>query len=304
MIEQALRAWGWTGTVPEIPAQAEASVARSSAASIVSSYWDDHEYRPRRLLPSIQIVGIPWDLPPNVVHILDLDPALVLGAMTKSPELADLSQVSETPALALQRLFGATQNLIRRLGPLAVFNSLVQFALFAFLAGAHYAPTKNQAEHAAKAGEALLREFLPDLSRQMTRIPDRLAKMQRAFQQTYVHADRVRQELEAKGVTPSVLARARRLFGRRTRHSDLARWQRMTVHAMAVDALAAQHGLSGRAVRDQLRLADKADQIGTAWRQFVEHLASRPDAEQQRILTAFVLPTPQPVPPSPAPSAA
>src|SRR5207245_1978630 len=97
--------------------------------------------------------------------------------------------------------------------------------------------------------------------------------------------------------------RARRLLGRRTRHSDLARWQRMTIHAIAVDIFAMRHRLSVKAVRDQLRLGEKADEIGRAWAEFVNFLAARPESEQQRILTALSPPAPPPPPPPVTPSA-
>ena len=212
LIEQPLRAWGFTGTVPNLPTPAEDPVARITAASIVSGYWEAHEHRSRQLLPSIQIIGIPWETPPNVVHVLDLDPELIRLAVAKSPEFKDLHRVLDTPALAFDRLFGAAQNLIRRLGPLALFSQLVQFTLFAFLTGAHHAPSKQQAERAADAADALLAEFLPDLSRQMTRTPDRLARLRQAFQQTYDRVTQIRQELDTEGVTAGLLARARRLL--------------------------------------------------------------------------------------------
>ncbi len=241
LIEQPLRAWGVTGTVPDLPAHAEDPVARITAASIVAGYWEAHEYRPRLFLPSIEIIGIPWETPSNVVHVLDLDPELIRIALAKSPELKDPNRGSETPALAFYRLFGAAQALIRRLGPLALFSQLVQFTLFAFLTGAHHAPSKQEAERAAEAADALLVEFLPDLSRQMTRTPDRLAQVRQAFQQTYARATLIRQELDTKGATSDILARARRLLGRGIGPSDLARWQRMTIHAMAVDAFVTRH---------------------------------------------------------------
>ncbi len=302
LIEQPLRAWGLTGPIPNLPAYAEDHVARITAASIVSTYWDAHPYRPRCFLPSVQIIGVPWETLPNGVHVLDLDPALVRIALTKSPELKDLDRVSETPTLALYRLFGATQNLIRRLGPLALFNQLVQLTLFLFLATARQAPTKDAAERAADAADALLLEFLPDLSRQMTRTPERLTQMRQAFQQTHDHAIEIRKALEMTGVTSGILARARLLLGRRVNQSDLMRWQRMTVHAVAVDAFTMRHRLSVKAVRDQLRLGEKADEIGRTWAEFVTFLGGRPESEQQRILTALSPPAP-PAPPPAAPSA-
>ena len=137
----------------------------------------------------------------------------------------------------------------------------------------------------------------------MTRTPDRLAQMRQAFQQTHAHATQLRQALDTRGVATDSLARARRLLGRRIRPRDLARWQRMTAHAMAVDAFAMRHRLSAKAVRDQLRLAEKADDIGRAWGEFATFLAARPEAEQQRILTALSPLMPPPAPPSGTPSA-
>jgi len=190
--------------------------------------------------------------------------------------------------------------LIRRLGPLAVLNPLVQFTLFTFLTGAHHAPSRQEAERAADAADALLREFLPDLSRQMSRTPDRLAQLQAAFQQTHDHAAQIHQALAATGVTSQLVARAQRVWGRRIRPSHLARWQRMTLHAMAVEAFATQNRASAETVRDQLRLAGKAEEIRTAWREFCTFLATRPIADQMRILGALSLPAP-PLAPPPAP---
>ncbi len=303
LVEQPLRAWGLTGAIPQVPEHAEGPIVRIGAAGIVSDYWDAHPYQAGLFLPPILIIGPPWETPPNMVHILDLDPKLVRIAVTKSRELEQLDRVAETPSLALQRLFGAALGLIRRLGPPAVFTPLVQLALFVFLTGAHQAPSKVHAERAADAAGALLREFLPDLSRQLTRTPDRLAEMREAFQQTYAQATRIREEFDTAGVTPRLLARARGLLGRRTRPGELARWLRMTAHAMAVEAFAVRHHLSAKAVRDQLRLAEKAADIGGAWGEFVKFLAARPNAEQQRILATLLPPALPPTPPSAARSA-
>lgn len=109
LVEQPLRAWGFTDQVPRLPAEAEDPVARTTAASTVAAYWEVHEFRSGYVLPSIQIFGVPWDTPPNVVHVLDLDPDLIRIAMTKAPEFKHLQRVATTPALAFARLFGAAQ---------------------------------------------------------------------------------------------------------------------------------------------------------------------------------------------------
>jgi hypothetical protein len=89
---------------------------------------------------------------------------------------------------------------------------------------------------------------------------------------------------------PSViLARAKDWFGARTDYRDLRRWERKSDTAIAMEILAGRLGIGLKALRDQRRLADKAQDIAEAWQTFVDYLKTRSDVEQRRIAEALAV---------------
>ncbi len=292
LFESVLKRMGWpAAALPELPQGAQRLVVRGAAANIVVGYWAEHEYRPGAFLPPIMIRGVPWDTFPHAIHLLDLDVDRISTALEHiqllgSADPSAVRQLSEAPHDALL-LLGAAQSTIRTLGPLAVFDPGVHAALFTWLRTAHYAPTKEEAAVAAKAAAGLLDEFLPDLSRRMTRTPERLDEVQGVFKDLLKKVERVMHALRSQGPTTQVLSLARAELGPGIARRDLAGWRRREARAVALERLAHARRGSVKALTEQLRLAEKAAAIDEAWEEFLTHLQTLPDAQQQAILTAL-----------------
>jgi len=291
LTESALRRIGRPGPLPDLPAEAEDIAARGGAASIVATYWAEHEYRPGVFLPPVMSHGLPWDTFPDAIHVLDLDAGHIRTSLKHVPELKQLDavtleRISKQPHDALF-LLGAALRMVRARGPLAAFDGLVQVTLFIWLWSAHYAPTRKAAEFAADCAAELLDAFKPDLSRHMTRTPERLDELQRVFTETVEKVKRINHELRSEGLTKRVLALARNQIGPRIGRHDISRWQRMDTRTVATESLARERRISVKSLKEQLRLAEKAQAIDEAWDEFLVHLRTRPMAEQQRIQTAL-----------------
>jgi hypothetical protein len=278
---------------------------RGGAATIVASYWAQQEHRPGVFLPPVMSRGVPWDTFPDAIHVLDLDPDQIRAALQHlapfdTLDAAGLARLSEPPN-DLFLLFGSAQTTIRALGALAVFDPIVQVALFEWLRVAHYTPAKDEAAFAANHAAQLLDEFLPDLSRRMIRIPERLAEVDTALRKLVKKVEPVRQALRGEGLTTKVLAQARAELGARVTRLDLARWQRMDTRAIAIERLARARGRSVKAVAEQLRLAEKAAAIDQSWEEFLTYLRMLPEPQQRAIVNALPPPLRSPTKP-PGPS--
>jgi len=197
------------GRVPPLdplPPHADVAVARLIGANIVADYWAGRPYASRRCLPPIVTVGVPWAVWPDRVHFLDLSPELTRRALLRSRALADIDRATRAPAQLppAPALLGASAMVfVRLLHSAAVLVPVFQQALYTLLVTAHYAPEKPEAEAAARMAGSLFHALLPDLSRHMTRRPDQLAQVRRAFEATLPKATRLHAALATDGVTPA-----------------------------------------------------------------------------------------------------
>jgi hypothetical protein len=157
------------------------------------------------------ISGVPWDPLPDHVHVFDLTPGQIRQS---APNTAAIRQwrraqreLSEEDILPL--LHGASHAIIRRFGPRAVFNPVVQAALFYWLTFAQYASTKTEAEYAAFGADALLDAFRANLSRRVERTPTRLASIQKTFAELLTRARTFKTLQESQHGQAALLAKAR-----------------------------------------------------------------------------------------------
>src|SRR5262249_31818889 len=163
---------------------------------------------------------------------------------------------------------------VRLLHSAAVLVPVFQQALYSLLVTAHYAPEKPQAETAARMAANLFHTLLPDLSRHMTRRPDQLAQVRRAFETILPKATRLHAALATAGLTPAAVSLARALFGARVSRKDVTRWVGQPARELALAALAAQRHKTRKTLQDQLRLWEKADGVRESWQEFVRYWAT------------------------------
>jgi hypothetical protein len=173
---------------------------------------------------------------------------------------------------------------VRLLHSAAVLVPVFQQALYTLLVTAHYAPEKPDAEAAARMAASLFRALLPDLSRHMTRRPDQLAHVRRAFEATLPKATRLHAALATDGVTPAGVSLARALFGARVSRQDVTRWVGQPARELALAALAARLHKTRKTLQDQLRLWEKADGVRESWQEFMRYWATLSEAERRRAL--------------------
>ena len=277
--------------LPSLTPDEEGMAIRAGTANIVATYWAQHEYRRGMLLPPIMISGGPWDSLPDRIHVLDLSPDQIRRAAPKpaAPAQWAAAQRKLGEADTLPLLLGAAHGMIERFGPWAIFNPVVLAALFYWLLFAQYAPTKPEAEYAADAADSLLDAFRPNLSRRLSRTPDRLTGIQQEFSELLARARQLKELQQSQHPGRALLARAREWFGARVDGRDLRRWELMTATPIAMDVLKSQRGLSARALRDLRRLADDAEEIAAAWQRFLEYLKTRSEQDQRRITGALPL---------------
>ncbi len=262
-------------------------MARLIGANIVADYWADRPYASRLCLPPIVTIGVPWAVWPDRVHVLDLSPELTRRALLRSRALADLDRATRVPAALppAPTLLGASAIVFVRLAhSAAVLVPAFQQALYSLLVTAHYAPEKPEAEAAARMAASLFHALLPDLSRHMTRRPDQLAHVRRAFEATLPKATRLHAALATDGVTSLGVSLARALFGARVSSKDVTRWVGCSVRDLALAALAARLHKSRKTLQDQLRLWEKADGVRESWQEFVGYWATLSEAERHRAL--------------------
>jgi hypothetical protein len=239
------------------------------------------------------INSVPWDVLPDHIHVLDLTPEQIRAASVSSSAVISAVKAAQqglTDAETLPLLFGAARGMIDRFGPIALFSPIVPTALFACLTIARYAPTKNAAEDGARAADVLLDSLRADLSRRLVRSSDRLDATRQAFERLLTRARELKSLLRARRPPGVILAKAKDWFGARIDSRDLRRWDRMTDTAIAMEILAGRLGIGLKALRDQRRLADKAQDIAEAWQTFVDYLTARSDVEQRRITEALAVP--------------
>ena len=278
------------GRVPPLdplPSHADIAVARLIGANIVADYWADRPYASRRCLPPIVTVGVPWAVWPDRVHVLDLSPELTRRALLRSRALADIDRATRAPAPwpPAPALLGASAMVfVRLLHSAAVLVPVFQQALYTLLVTAHYAPEKPDAEAAARMAASLFHALLPDLSRHMTRRPDQLVQVRRAFEATLAKTTRLHAALATAGVTPAGVSLARALFGARVSRKDVTRWVGQPARDLALAALAAQLHKTRKTLQDQLRLWEKADGVRESWQEFLRDWATRSEAERHRAL--------------------
>lgn len=290
---------GSDAAIGTLPAEVERTIARVGAANMVATHWAHHEYRPRMILPAVMINSVPWDILPDRIHVLDLTPQHILAASVPGRTAitavrAARRGLSEADKPAL--LFGAAHGMIDRFGPLALLSPVVIAAIVSYLSLAQYAPTKNAADDGARAADVLLDALRADLSRRLVRSSDRLPAMRRAFERLLTRAREFKELLQSHRPPRVVLATAKDWFGAWVDYRDLRRWERHTPTAIATEVLADQLGIGQKALRDQRRLADTAQDIAEAWQAFVAYLKTRPHVEQRRITEALAVPASQPQP--------
>lgn len=278
------------GQVPPLaalPPHADVAVARLIGANIVAAHWADHPYERRMCLPPVVTVGVPWVVWPDRVHFLDLPPELTSRALLRSRALADVERATRTPpesppAPAL--LGAAAMVLVRLLHSAAVLVPVFQQALYTLLVTAHYASEKAEAEAAARMAASVVHALLPDLSRHMTRRPDQLAQVRRAFEASLPKATRLHAALATYGVTPSGLSQARALFGARVSGRDLARWIGRPARDLALAVLVARLNKSRKTLQDQLRLWEKAEGVRESWQEFGRYWVTLSEDQRHRAL--------------------
>jgi len=286
---RALAMLGRTEEFRKLTCDEEDQLIRGGVADMIATYWAQHEYRRGRLLPPIMISGGPWDILPDRIHILDLSPDQIRQAAPKRTVFAQWSaaqrKLRQIDTLPL--LLGAAHGIIERFGPWAVFNPVVLTALFYSLLVGQYAPTRPGADDATAAADSLLDAFRPNLSRRLSRTPDQLTGIQQDFSELLTRARQLKELQQAQHRRRALLAKARDWFGARVDDRDLRRWEPMTATAIAMEVLKSQRGRSAKALRDLRRLAERADDIATAWQRFLEHLKTRPKEDQRRIMGAL-----------------
>jgi len=270
----------------ELNPDEEAVLVRAAAANIVAAYWGAREHRRGILLPKIMIRGVPWDTLPTHIHVLDLSPEQIRQATPEPSEVAQYAKaqqhIGEGETMAF--LHGAARNVIEQLGPWAVFDPVVLTPLFYWLVYAQHAPSKEDARRAAAAADSLLDALRPDLSRHVSRTSEKLT---RSSDEALGRARQLRELLHGPLPLPAIRAKARDWFGARVDDRDLRRWKSMTDADIAADLLRSETGLSKKAVRDLRRLAGQAEAVSTAWQEFGEHLKTRPEPDQRRVLGAL-----------------
>lgn len=284
---------GRDDAIGTLSAEVERTIARIGAADIVATHWTHQEYRPRVVLPPIMTNSVPWDVLPDHIHVLDLTSEQIRAASVSSSEVigaVKATQQTLTEVETLSLLFGAARGMIDRFGPIALFSPIVPTALFYCLTIARYAPTKNAAEDGARAADVLLDALRADLSRRLVRSSDRLDATRQAFERLLTRARELKTLLRSHRPPSGILAKAKDWFGARIDYRDLRRWERKTDTAIAMEILAGQLGISLKALRDQRRLADKAQDIAEAWQAFVDYLKTRSDGEQRRTTEALSVP--------------
>ncbi len=297
--ERIIRRWAGSDVVlPEVPRDVQEATIRMRAASFVAAHWDQHPYRGKLYLPPIMTVGHPSHPLPDMVHILDLDPTLVRKAIVQgrlSERLRTIApQLNETqPNADDQDLEGLLVDLalgeIHMWKAWAMFQPVAQLVLFECLFKAHYGETLSVAEENADRVNDLFDAFLPDLSKYMTRRPDRLAALRHTFNEIHRKPDRLQSDLASQGPTQAVLSIARDLLGRRLTLRDLHRWhrERKGSRAIALDVLATTLKVKPKTLVDQLSLAEQAQEISETWDRFLTFLSTRPESEQRKLLSAF-----------------
>jgi hypothetical protein len=277
------------GQVPPLdplPPHADIAVARLIGANIVADYWAGRPYGSRRCLPPIVTIGVPWAVWPDRVHFLDLSPELTRRALLRSRALADIDRATRAPVELppAPALLGASAMVfVRLLHSAALLVPVFQQALYTLLVTAHYAPEKPEAEAAARMAASLFHALLPDLSRHMTRRPDQLAQVRRAFE-ALPKVTRLHAALATAGVTPAGVSLARALFGARVSRKDVTRWVGQPARDLALAALAAHLHKSRKTLQDQLRLWEKADGVRESWQEFMRYWATLSEAERHRAL--------------------
>src|SRR5215467_9118197 len=277
---------GSTEAPPALTPEQEGLVIRAGAAHMVATSWARREYRRGMVLPPIMIRGVPWDTLPTHIHVLDLSPEQIRQATPEPSEVAQyakaLQHIGEGEAMAF--LHGAARSVIEQLGPWAVFDPVVLTPLFYWLVYAQHSPSKEEARRAAVAADSLLDALRPDLSRHVSRTSEELT---RSSDEALGRARQLRELLHGPLPLPAIRAKARDWFGARVDDRDLRRWKSMTDADIAADLLRSETGLSKKAVRDLRRLAGQAEAVSTAWQEFGEHLKTRPEPDQRRVLGAL-----------------
>ena len=255
---------------------------------MVAAYWHEHEYKPGVFLPKIVTVGAPWDIPPDTVHILDLSEEIVQQALSKltshaKKKAAVALQSSLTPDELFQIQVETALATIRQMGPAAVFDQWMLITLFVCLSHAKFNPSKAGARRAAEDARRLLDALRPDLSARMTRLPEQLSDLKARTVDLHDRAVTLLKALRTFGLTNAILAKARDIFGGWVDRPDLKRWERMTPHAIALDILSGKSGLTRKALRDQLRLADNAKTIEEVWSGVKTYLLRQNEQVRERI---------------------
>lgn len=281
-------AWLTRGSAPAVSKEREERAARTFLAHVVASYWEQYPFRPGWRLPRITMLVSPWQLPPDMIHIFDLDPRRIHRAVSRSARLRRLTKVSDQDADDL--LIASAGDEIRIHGPLAPFWPTVQAVQYVLLSRVREVDTAQAADAAAAEVSWLFDQFLDDPSRRIALRADRLAKLRADYRPIYDQALRLAEALE-KRVAPDIESLTKELFSPRgLRDRVLRQWKQRPpqVDTIARLAYARRHHVADRTLRRQLTLADKAEVITESWGEFLKYFATLPEASTRQVLGFFL----------------
>jgi len=248
-------------------------LARLMAWNTVASYWSEHPLR-GKYLPRIATRGLPWDLLPDEIHVLDLPPEQSRRALRESRFLQDLSQLTShppedrdgTPTLSISdELVSAAIHEIRFGRAEAFFNPLVVVVTYELLKTAHYSPRLEERRQAVGRLVAVFGAFAPDLSQHISRREDQLVPRLEAYETLSAALDPLLRDLRAQGPTTALVDQFRACVDPRVTPSQLKRWSKTSASTLAMAVVAGRCRLSPKTLADQLTLARTARRIQNAW---------------------------------------
>jgi hypothetical protein len=255
------------------------------------------------LLPPIQTVGVPWEVPQDRIHVLDLPPQVIKAAVAAAKKPLKVAKASgpnlDDPITQFHVQVHAALATIRQLGPWALGSALPLLTLLRCLILARYSPSDDEAMVAAEAADVLLDALRPNLSRRMTRTPTRLTDLKKRIGEIHKAVIAIQDGLVASGPTRELFTRARRQFGATITMDHLRRWQGMDPLPIARQLLARRLRCSDKALRDLLALADRLEEIDGDWTRFVTYVNTLPEDRQRQLVTALPLLVPMREPEKP-----
>ncbi len=282
-LDQYVKSCGALPTAPLSPPLLRKH-SRALIYELLVRYWCEHPFEGKEL-PRIVTRGFPWEVFPDEIHFLDLDPALLQTGFRRARldrvlrEFGRAAKVQTGSVPVTEALVTAAITEIYYGRASAWWHPLVQWVIAELLKTVHHSPDLEERKEATDSLDDVFDAFLPDLSQHISRREDALIAELKAYEELYGKVEPLYADLVAQGVTRAFRACARDRLDPRLDLSDLRQWRGKTVRDIALAMLAESRRVTPKTLSTRLTLARKARSVEEAWAGFRQRYETTPEME-------------------------